>query len=177
MAVTSWNSVPDYDEWGRDSFWSCDDWMRWHGLLKQHFGAEKARYIWNYAYKQGTMFAAHGDCRTFNSNFRAYATKNNLDTYAGTGILGPVMNVFGGVLDFVDGIGDTISGVAGGLGKAGRVIKVILPLALVGTGVYFGVRAYQNLRNPELAMRRRQQNADLRNKKLEMASSLMKGGK
>lgn len=175
MAVTSWNSVPDYDEWGKDSYWSCDDWMRWHGLLKEHFGAEKARYIWNYAYKQGTMFAAHGDCRTFNSNFRAYAQKNNLDTYAGTGILGPVLNVFGGALDLIDGIGDTISGVAGGIGKAGRVVKVILPLALVGTGVYFGVRAYQNLRNPDLAMRRRAQNASIRKQKMEIASKAAMG--
>jgi hypothetical protein len=146
MAVTNWNSVPDYDEWGRDSFWSCDDWMRWHGLLKQHFGPEKARYIWNHAYKQGTMFAAHSDCRTFNSDFRAYATKNNLETYAGASFLGPVMNIVGGAMDLIDGIGDAISGVAGGIGKAGNVIKIIVPLALVGTGVYFGVKAYQNLR-------------------------------
>jgi hypothetical protein len=146
MAVTSWNSVPDYDEWGRDSFWSCDDWIRWHALLKEHFGAEKARYIWNYAYKEGSMFSAHSDCRTFNSAFRTYAQKNNLDTYAGSSFLGPIMNVFGGALDLVDGIGDTISGIAGGIGKAGKVFKVILPLALVGTGVYFSVRAYQNLR-------------------------------
>lgn len=169
MAVTKWNSVPDYDEWGKDSFWSCGDWVQWHKLLKEHFGSDKARYIWNYAYKQGTAFASHGNCRTFDSDFRAYASKNNLDIMEGTGFFAPILNIFGGALDFVDGIGDSISNIGQGIGKAGNVVKILIPVSLVGVGVYFGIRAYQNLRNPDLAMRRRAQNAELRRKKLETA--------
>jgi hypothetical protein len=174
MAVTKWSDIPNYDEWGKDTYWSCDDWVRWHMLLKDHFGSEKARYIWNYAYKQGTAFADHGNCRTFNTTFRSYAQKNGLDTYAGTGILGPILNVFGGVFDVVDSIGDTISNVAGGLGNASKVLKVAIPLALTGVGVYFGIRAYQNLRNPDLEMRRKRLRSELKEKKIGQAAQAAK---
>jgi hypothetical protein len=56
MAVTTWNTVPDYDEWGRDTYWNADDWITWHKLLKQHFGQDRANIIWNYAYAQGSAF-------------------------------------------------------------------------------------------------------------------------
>ena len=35
MAVTTWNTVPNYDEWGSDTYWSCEDWIQYHKLLKQ----------------------------------------------------------------------------------------------------------------------------------------------
>jgi hypothetical protein len=148
MAVTSWNSTPNYDEWGRDTAWSCADWARWHTLLKEHFGAEKAKYIWEYAYQKGTMGASHYDCRTFNTEFRTYVSKNKLSTYDSAGILSPILNVSGGVLDVVDSIGDTISNFAKGLGNAGKVLKIAVPVALVGAGIYFGAKAYKNLKNP-----------------------------
>lgn len=146
MAVTTWNTAPNYDEWGRDTYWSCDDWIQWHKLLKQHFGDEKARYIWSTAYAKGSMGAAHWDCRTFNTTFREYVTKNKLDTQSSAGIFSPVINLAGGVLDVFDGVGDFFSGLSKGIGKAGNVAKIIVPLALLGVGVYYGAKAYKNLK-------------------------------
>ena len=40
MAVTTWNTAPNYDEWGSDSYWSCADWVQWHKLLKEKFGKD-----------------------------------------------------------------------------------------------------------------------------------------
>jgi hypothetical protein len=174
MAVTTWNTVPNYDEWGNDTFWSCEDWMQWHKLLKGHFGEEKARYIWNTAYSKGTMGAAHWDCRTFNTAFRDYASKNKLETKASAGIFSPVIGITGGILDVVDGVGDFFSGVSKGLGKAGKVVKVGVPLVLVGVGIYYGVRAYQNLKNPELAMRRAAFRRSQRRQDMQAASNLAK---
>lgn len=174
MAITTWNIVPNYDEWGNDTYWSCDDWIQWHKLLKAHFGEEKARYIWTTAYSKGTMGAAHWDCRTFNTTFRDYASKNKLDTYASAGILSSVLNVAGGALDVFDSVGDFISGLGAGLGKAGKVVKVIVPLAFVGAGIYFGVRAYQNLKNPDLAMRRAAFRRSQRRQDLQAAANIAK---
>lgn len=174
MAVTSWNSVPNYDEWGRDTYWSCEDWMTWHGLLKKHFGEEKARYIWNYAYKEGTSGAAHWDCRTFNSAFRDYASKNKLDTYSSAGILSSVLNVAGGALDVFDSVGDFFSGLGKGLGKAGKVVSVGVPLVIVGVGIYYGVRAYQNLKDPDLAMRRSAHRRSQRRQDMQAVGNMAK---
>jgi hypothetical protein len=174
MAVTKWSDIPNYDEWGKDTYWSCDDWKTWYYLLKEHFGTDKARYIWNYAYAQGTALASHWDCRTYNSDFREFVKKNNLNTLANAGMLAPLINVLGGVFDFVGSIGDTISNVAGGLGTAGKVIKVAIPVSLIGAGVYFGFRAFQNLRNPELEMRRRKMRADLQAQRMGQAAQAAK---
>lgn len=35
--VIPYNSVPDYDKWGYDSFWDLATWVAWHrGLVKQY---------------------------------------------------------------------------------------------------------------------------------------------
>lgn len=174
MAVTKWSDIPNYDEWGKDTYWSCDDWKTWFFLLKEHFGTDKARYIWNYAYAQGTFAASHYDCRTYNTDFRDFVKKNKLDTLSNTGILSPVYNIVGGLFDLFDSVGDTISNVAGGLGSAGKVIRVAVPLTLIGGGVYFAFRAYQNLRNPELEMRRRKLRADIQSQKMGQAAQAAK---
>jgi hypothetical protein len=62
--------------------------------------------------------------------------------------LSPILNVSGGVLDVVDSIGDTISNFAKGLGNAGKILKIAVPIALVGAGIYFGAKAYKILKTP-----------------------------
>jgi hypothetical protein len=172
MAVTSYKDIPNYDQWGIDEYWSCSDWIEWHKKLKAHFGKDKAKYIWEYAYSKGTLGASHLDCRTFNTSFREYAKKNDLNTYESAGILGGVLNIGGSVFDIVDNIGDAISGIATGIGKAGKIFKVAVPLIVVGAGIYFGVRAYQNLKNPDLQIRR----ADARVRRKAEAAKILAGG-
>ena len=143
MAVTTWNIVPDYDKWGKDSSWNCDDWVSWHKHLKDHFGKERANIIWNYAYAQGTQFASHWDCRTFNSNFRAYVKKEGLDPYASVGIplLPQLLDVSGSLFDFTTGIANTISEIGNTMG-GGKFVKIALYSALfLGIG-YVGLRGY-----------------------------------
>jgi hypothetical protein len=38
MSVTTWNNAPDYDQWGNDTQWDCNDWILYHKLLKAKFG-------------------------------------------------------------------------------------------------------------------------------------------
>ena len=76
MAVTTWNTAPDYDNWGSDTSWSCNDWILWHQYLKPKFGQAKANFIWNYAFSQSGTLSKNLDCRTFNSTFREYVKAN-----------------------------------------------------------------------------------------------------
>ena len=149
MAVTTWNIAPDYDQWGVDEYWGCSEWIAWHKRLKEHFGTERAKLIWDYAYAQGTLGASHADCRTTNSAFRAYARQEGLDTYASVKIpiIPQVLNLVGSGIEFLDdtsnvvsGIGDGIAGVFGGNGKT---IKIILYGALSLSVGYLLYRGYK----------------------------------
>jgi hypothetical protein len=145
--VTTWNIVPDYDEWGWDDWWNCDDWVTWHKHLKAHFGEERARLIWNYAYAQGTQGAGHLSCRTFDTGFRTYARENNLDTYASITIplLPEVLNLSGSLFDLVNGVSETVSEVAGVFGN-NKVIRVAVYTLLFGGIAYLGYRGYQSIK-------------------------------
>lgn len=148
MAVTTWNIVPDYDKWGSDTKWNCDDWVSWHKQLKAHFGQERANLIWNYAYAQGTQFSEHWNCRTFNSNFRSYVKTQGLDPYASVTIplIPQVLDLSGSLLDVTTGVANTISQVADTIG-GGKFVKLALYSALfLGIG-YIGFRGYVSIKN------------------------------
>lgn len=137
MIVRTWDIVPNYDEWGIDTYWACEHWIQWHKELKKKFGVDRAKYIWEYAYEKGSSFAKHWDCRTFDREFREYLAQEKLDAYKSTPLevilrpLGVGTDIVGGVTDVVEGIG--------------RNTKTIVMVAL-GLGVlYFGYKAYKGL--------------------------------
>ena len=149
MAVTTWNIVPDYDQWGKDTYWDCAEWIAWHKRLKEHFGSERANLIWNYAYAQGTLFASHLDCRTTNSAFRSYARQENLDTYASVKIpiIPQILNITGSGIELLDDTSNVVSSVGDGIasffGGNGKVIKTILFGTLAVAIGYLGYRGYE----------------------------------
>lgn len=144
MAVTTWNIAPDYDAWGPDSAWTCQDWMQWHKLLKEHFGETKAKYVWEYAYAKQTLGASALDCRTFNSQFRAYVAENNLDPYQNAGVFEPVIKGYGTISDVVGSAFDGISNVFGG--KTGKAVATVLLIGAIGLVAYKGIQAYTMLK-------------------------------
>jgi hypothetical protein len=138
MIVTTWNIVPDYDEWGSDSSWTCDNWMQWHNELKKKFGVEKAKLIWEYAYAEGSAFSSHWDCRSFNAKFRAYVNTEKLDPYAKLGAISLIVKPIGVGTDVATGVFDFVSSV-------GRNTKTILTLGLVGLAGFFIYKAYKSV--------------------------------
>ena len=46
------HSVPDYDNFGIDSYWTCTDWMIWYDKLKDEFGKTDARLKWRSAWEK-----------------------------------------------------------------------------------------------------------------------------
>jgi hypothetical protein len=149
MAVTTWNIAPDYDQWGSDTWWKCDEWIAWHKRLKEHFGSERAKLIFNYAYAQGSEFSGHRDCRTFNSAFRKYAREEGLDTYASVTIpiLPQILNLTGSGLELLDDTSNVVSGIGESIGSIfggnGKTLKVIIYGALGLSVGYLMYRGYK----------------------------------
>lgn len=132
MAVTTWNTAPNYDTWGFDTKWTCDDWIQWHRLLLAKFGKDKATILWNYAFSLSGQFSENLNCRTFNSSFRKYFQENGLDPYANAGVFSVVLNGFGTATD----IASNTLGVASKI-TSGDWLKKATTIALIG-GVAIG---------------------------------------
>lgn len=150
MAVNTWDIAPNYDEWGKDTYWSCADWLEWHKRLKKQFGADKAKYIWEYAFAKGTSFASHWDCRTTNAEFRQYCRDNNLSMYGSVAeipAMSIVLNTLGGAYEFLDNVGDLIGDVAKGVGNTGKILRIAIPLVAATALGYFAYRGYVKIQN------------------------------
>jgi hypothetical protein len=139
MAVINWNTVPDYDEWGVDTWWKCQDWIMWHKSLVQHFNKETAKDLWNYAFAKSGNFSGNLDCRTFNTTFRKYVKDNDLSPFEGAGVFTPILEGYGTASDIVVGGLDTVSNVSSGVfGGINSVLggdafkKTISIVAIVG---------------------------------------------
>jgi hypothetical protein len=152
MAVINWNTVPDYDEWGVDTWWKCQDWIMWHKSLVQHFNKETAKDLWNYAFAKSGNFSGNLDCRTFNTTFRKYVKDNDLSPFEGAGIFTPILEGYGTASDIVVGGLDTVSNVSSGVfGGINSVLggdafkKTISIVAIVGgiVGIAYVYKAFK----------------------------------
>lgn len=110
MAIINWNTTPDYDEWGWDTFWKCDDWITWHQKLVQHFGEATATEIWNYAFNKTTSLSSNLDCISLDSSFRAYVKAHKLNVYQDL-----VTDVIGGSTDILHSAVDTTTNITTGI--------------------------------------------------------------
>jgi len=141
MAVTTWNTAPDYDQWGIDTWWNCNDWILWHKFLKEKFGQTKANFLWDYAFSQSGSLSGNLDCRTFNSSFRAYVNQNGLQPYANAGIFTPVLQGAGTIQDVTGGILGGVSSVF-----TSNNVKKIFTVLTIGAVVFGGLYAYKTFK-------------------------------
>lgn len=145
MIVTTWNVVPDYDTWGVDTSWTCDNWIQWHKELKKRFGGEKANAIWNYAFSLQSDGANGFDCRTFNSSFRSYMTQENLDPYASAGVFSLILKPIGAGTDLITSSSEIISNFGKGVSNffKGNTVQTLITIGLVGVVGYYGYKFYK----------------------------------
>jgi hypothetical protein len=141
MAVTTWNTAPDYDQWGADTWWNCNDWILWHKLLKEKFGQNKANFIWDYSFSQSGNLSGNLNCRTFDSSFRTYVKNNGLNPFANAGIFAPVLKGAGTIQDVtgsaIDTTGNVASGILGTIDSVlgGSNLKKTISVVLIVGGV------------------------------------------
>lgn len=141
MIVTTWDTAPNYDTWGIDDYWNCDNWIQWHRLLLDKFGKQKAKVIWDYAYAQSGSLSSNLDCRSFNSTFKKYVSDNNLNPLANAGVFEPIL----GTANAVENIGSNLLKGLDSLTQ-GNTLKNIFSILLIGGVVVGGVYVYRNLK-------------------------------
>lgn len=136
MANITWNNAPDYDEWGYDDFWSCNDWITWHKKLAEHFGEETATEVWNYAFEKTTNLSSNLDCNALDSNFRKYVKEHGLKPNSDiiTESMGTASDVLTGALgatsSLSSGVFDTVGNFLGG-----DNLKRTINVALIAGGI------------------------------------------
>lgn len=128
MATITADSVPDYDAWGPDDYWSCSDWIQWHRELVKRYGKEQANVIWISAADK-TSFGGHEEFCRYDSSFANYFKQNGIDV---GNILSHIANTGSNV---VENIGDAA-------GTTTKILKWLIPtaivLAVIGVFIYFG---------------------------------------
>lgn len=138
-------SKPDYDQWGPDDFWSCQDWILWHKALKEKYGKDEANVRFVQAYGAPGLIeglgSAHWDCRTFNQEFRNYAEANGFLTalFEGIGIL---TQPLGWVIDTSGNIIKNVGEGAQGLSKVLRIAIPVAAVLLIAGGAWWGYKTY-----------------------------------
>ena len=129
------NSVPNLDDWGWDNYWSCEDWVEWHKIMKSKKGKSFADSNFLKWWEAQTSFANSFNCRSYNKTFRDYFRKENLlsKLYSGAGIIAAPI---GAGTDVVVGVSEGISDVTEGIFNTAKVLKYVLPvLLIVGVGI------------------------------------------
>ncbi|HWY11580.1 MAG TPA: hypothetical protein VN026_09660 [Bacteroidia bacterium] len=132
--------------------WTCADWVTFFKALASKYGEAKAIQIWTYWWNLGLSKSAGGagdikagsglvydsvplDCRTFDSDFRAFLDKYKLQdvVYKGLGVIAKPLGV--GV-DIVENVASTVD-------TTSKVLKYAIPtLVVVASGllIWWGVR-------------------------------------
>lgn len=140
-AITS-SSSPDYDDWGWDDYWSCEDWVEWHKKLKEAFGKDVANYKFIAAFQKQTFGAAGYECRTFNAAFRQYARDNDFyeALFQGIGILAQPI---GWAIDLLGNVGEVVTDTTEAASNVSNTLKKLLPLLLFLLFIGIVIYGYQ----------------------------------
>lgn len=147
MAIITWNSVPDYDEWGIDTFWNCNDWINWHKRLSEHFGESTATEIWNYAFSKSTNLSSNLDCNSINTDFRNYVKehglKPNTDLISET--IGTTTDILSGALGTTSNVASGVFGTVNSFFGGSNLKKTINVVLIVGgiVGVAYVYKAFK----------------------------------
>ena len=161
--VLPYNSKPDYDDWGSDSYWKLSDWIAWHkGLVKQ-YGTEKtskgnlrADVIWLDAFSKHSFGAnpviSIQNPTSYKEEFKYLRKYPYIYKFSGAERAEKEFNpleiidkasqatsdVVGGVGSVAEGTFSAISGISG-------ILKVVVPIVIVlgiGTVLYIGYNKF-----------------------------------
>tara|TARA_Y100000004_G_scaffold163786_1_gene193429 strand:- start:689 stop:1120 length:432 start_codon:yes stop_codon:yes gene_type:complete len=132
--VMDCNTEPNYDSiLPFDDYWLCGDWITYHKLLLNECGysADQALLIVEQKLRDRAIFGHEWFCQ-FEDEFREYFESQGAD-------FGFLSNTTNSVLETTEGIGS-------GLASVGKTLRILLPIAIIGAGVYFGFKAYKEFK-------------------------------
>lgn len=135
------DSIPDLDEWGWDEWWKCSEWVAWHKANKRKYGLEIANQKFAEYWNKQTIGAGALDCRTFNTEFRQYVKANGL-----SGVVWEGAGIFSVILDPIGTGSDVITEVSKGVSAGAKILRIAIPVVILGGLAFFGINAYKSLR-------------------------------
>ncbi len=136
LGEITWESQPDYDGWGWDTYWGCEEWMAWHKELKRKYGSEKANYLWKSAWdKQGSFDAPLNSCR-YNTTFVNYFLNEGID------IRSFISALFTNSTETLVNATDATKEATSSISSIGKQLKWILPVVATGAVIVGGLMWY-----------------------------------
>lgn len=122
MPTITADSKPDYDEFGVDDYWSCDDWINWHKALKKKFGKQVADKTWTEAWNKQDSFESDFNWCKYQGTFNSYVRAENLNA---TWWLPNILNSITGIAEDASDAAKNTS----------NVLKVVIPVLVVSAAI------------------------------------------
>ena len=131
--VMDCNTEPLLDGWGWYDYWVCGDWITYHKMLKDKCGMtpEEATLVVEQKLLNRSAFGHEFFC-AFDDNFVSYFESQGTE--------------FGFFFNIVNGVLDTTETLTDSLGDLSKYIRIALPIAILGVGVFYGIKAYKELK-------------------------------
>lgn len=151
--MITWQSKPDFDEWGFDTYWNATQWMEWLSALSAHYGqANGALEFYNAWMSRSGWFEALGDVRadmvSLNGHFRDYVAQYTLP--GGTNLLAALEDtvelsgVMGAGTDVVNDAGEILDNVTDTLKNTTNTLTWLVPVAIIAALILVGYIFYKN---------------------------------
>ena len=122
--IITYNSIPDYDDFGFDTYWTCEQWRQWYDALEYKYGPEYARNYWSLAWEEQDTFEHNYNWCKYDGAFSNYMLTKGID-------LGHIVSKV-----YTDA-GEIITNLSKGAVSTSKLFKNIAPLIALGVGLYF----------------------------------------
>lgn len=125
----TWQSTPDYDEWGWGSYWSCQDWITWYNTLKEHYGDKEAKIRWVSGWNGSDSFLKTWDPTD--------ETACLLDPYFANFFKKEGINIDNTLTAVIVAFQTIVETGADTGVRLSKFVKAIAPVIAIGVGLYF----------------------------------------
>jgi len=124
---------PLFDGWGWADYWICGDWITYHKMLKDKCSMtkEQATAFVEQKLTDRSLFGHEFFCG-FDNNFKSYFESQGAD--------------FGFFFNITNAALDTTENVADNMDQLSKYLKIVVPVALLGIGVFYSLKAYKALK-------------------------------
>ncbi len=131
LTITA-DSTPDYDNWGPDSYWSCEDWMTWFYALKKALGSDKAVAKWEAAWNDQSIDEHNYNWCKYSSDFNLFLKKEGI-----VGASNLLANTVVATTEVIDNTGTAAV-------KASKTISTIIPIIIIVVVILGALFIYKN---------------------------------
>ena len=163
--IIPYYSVPDYDNWGSDTFWNLATWVGWHRGLVSKFGSLKDKNGYSIADK--TWLNAWVKQSTASSPLLALFQPTRFKSETDYLKKFPLIYEYSGLkrateqinpletsykfskmpFDVAESVAETGGNIADGIGTAGKVLKYAIPALLITGVVLLAIYGYKKVKS------------------------------